>query len=452
MKSFFDTNKTTIGDKHSNLTSEGEKNTDDYHLRSSRSDEPYKKSTKEASSRKFDTQELSTATPENNVKAIYELFENYKSCFRASNFNGIEKVIASIASIAPESPILDLINGEISLFKGHPDKSYLHISRYLSKIRCTELSDENPNMRYGVEGINNNKSNGISFFNSVVHSYALKVIAMWNDAMGFYKVGYTQHVRRLKYPIDKEAKVWTLFHAITNKKRMSFLDSARAYYERIMALPDGYKLLRCIKLQMIHLHVLKKDYSSAADIIKNYVRFRSCIYIRRMVAYINYNEKNYVDIMKSSPECAADPYISYIIARTCLDNMSGGSISGVDVSYYFDEAIKKGGPNAFFHNTYGNYFYKIRRYADAAEQYKNALSVNPNFVPAIENMKKISKFYHSSTDNTYVANSINSETTNLSDSDPDVEEMGFFDILSMIGYTVIRNNRKRYGNLSPIVL
>jgi len=158
-------------------------------------------------------------------------------------------------------------------------------------------------------------------------------------------------------------------------------------------------------------------------------------FVKRLRIYIYYLRRNYKEILKYKKDDELDPYISYITARVGLENPK---LFNIDVPFYLDEAIRDAKENKFIHNTYGNYYYSIHRFSDAAEQYNSALSLDPKFESAIDNLGLFVKASYKSNQPIYVTKNNTSSDLTLSDVEPDVEEVGFLDIWRMMGYSSFR--------------
>lgn len=348
-------------------------------------------------------------------RAVMELYSEYRNCFKARNFQRIEKIIISITGIQPDSPVLSLIQGEALLYKGLCSKSRLSLQRFINRTREFD-------------------------------TYALNLIAMWNEAAGFHKIALLQYVECMRYATDAEACARLVFNATNSKKRLRFLDTSLSYYQRLLAIPDGFRLLPCIKIEMIHLHILKKNFSAAMREIEIYLRYGRCCFIDRLQAYVNYVQREFNEVLRHKNDGTVDPYIAYLIARIGLENPA----TDIDVAYYFDEAIKCAGGNAYIYNSYGNYYYSVRRYSDAAEQYSNALSADPRFQPAIDNMDLMMRANSAFPESIYVANTDGSTNVALKENDPDVEEMGFLNVWKFFGYAPFKKESNCIEELAPL--
>lgn len=348
-------------------------------------------------------------------RAVLDLYEDYKRHFEVRNFLKIEKIIISIMNTQQDSPILHIIHGETFLFRGNCEKSHFHLAKYINTAK-------------------------------EVDAYALNVIAMWNESAGYHALALAQYVECLAHSSDLKTLARILFNAITNKKRQRFFDTSMAYYRRLLAVPEGYRLFPCVQIEIIHIYILKKNYQMALDAIHVFLCLSSCIFIKRLKAYIHYVTKNYIEVLKHKNDAPLDPYLSYLVGRIGKENLN----LEIDVPHYFDEAIKSAGDSPYIYNSYGNYYFMISRYSDAAEQYSNALATDPHFQPAIDNMNLITKAGFSSPDHPiYIANVSRCSETLLSEADPDVEETGFLNIWKMFGYLPFKRDRKCYQKLVP---
>lgn len=354
-----------------------------------------------------------------DVSMTENLFNEYKKNFQNKNFTSISNILAGIESIDNNSAYIDIINGEQYLYHGNCDKSFFHLNKYLSE-------------------------------NNEVDPYALQVIANWNEMAGFYRIAYSQYAKSASYPMSHKSLAWVLFSAITNKKRSGFLNGALSYYERLISVTEGYKLLRLIRIEMVHLYVVKKNFQAAISMITQYNKIRQCIFIKRLKVYIDYVEHNYNEILKYKDERPLDLYISYIIGRIGLENPD----FEWDIRYYFEKVIKQGENSAYVYNSYGNYYMKMNKLTEAYEQYQNALTVDSTFESAIENINFLKKYFTPQGELIYNPDLENESVSfPIVESDPDVEEMGFLNINSLLGYTNFKKsqeNIKKMGSLRLI--
>lgn len=332
---------------------------------------------------------------------INGMYDEFKKCFEQRNFTRIEKIIKNITNVDPESNVLNSIYGQLCLFRGQGAESYNYLFKYAQNSASVDL-------------------------------WALNAMAMWNQFSGEYSLALQQFSRVLKGPFSSKFLVSVLINAAKTKKRLGFLDRALEYFERLQCVPEGFKMTLVIKLETIHIYILKKSYDTALREIDAYIKFSNNCFIRRLRVYILYLQKNHKEVLKYRKDEESDPYVSYILARVGLENPRAFN---VDISYCLDEAIKGAKDNKYIYNTYGNYYYSINRFSDAAEQYNNALSIDPKFQPAISNLELFVKASSKPNQAIYVTKEEGRSDCLLSDVSPDIEELNFLDTWKLMGYS-----------------
>lgn len=194
-------------------------------------------------------------------------------------------------------------------------------------------------------------------------------------------------------------------------------------------------MILVIKLEIIHIYILKRQYDTAMMEIDAYTQISTNCFVRRLRVYILYLQKNHKELLRYSKDEETDPYISYILARVGFENPRAFNI---DISYCLDEAIKGAKDNKYIYNTYGNYYYSINRFSDAVEQYNNALSIDPKFQSAINNLELFVRASSRPTQAIYIAKEETRSDDVLSDVSPDIEELNFLDTWKLMGYSVFK--------------
>lgn len=352
-----------------------------------------------------DRMERKEATLGESIKKyVNGMYEEYKKCFELKNFERIEKIIKNITNVDPGSNILNIIEGSLSLYRGEGSSAYKLLFEF------TKNSDS-------------------------IDLWALNFIAMWNMITGQHKEALGQFAQILQGPFGSRFLIGVMICTAKTKKMLGFFDKSLEYFKRLLRIPEGFKMILLIKLEIIHIYILKKQYETALYEIEKYLKDSDNFFIRRLKIYIYYLKKNYKEILKFKREDEKDPYILYILARVGLENPE---YSNIDVSFCLDEAIKNAKENKYIYNTYGNFYYSKNRFSDAAEQYNNALLLDPFFEPALSNLKLFVKAGSKSDQHIYFtkADKISNET--LSDVNPDVEKLGFLDTWKLLGYSTFR--------------
>lgn len=345
----------------------------------------------------YRSNELLTQSTRRYILAMYEEF---KMCFYDRNFSKIEKIRNNIANVDPSSNILNVIYGAICLLKGECVQSYTFLMKYANNC-------------------------------SVVDPWALLLMGTWNLFAGEYSLALKQ-LSNIKHGEFTNRSISTImFFAAKTKKRLGFFDKSKNYFERLMSTPEGYKLITIIKLELMHIRILRKGYDDALQEIEFYSRFSNNVYLERLKVYIHYMKGNYREILRYKKADMLDPYISYLIARIGLEDPKAYNI---DIAYYLDETMKYTRENKTVYNTYGIYCYSKHRFSDAAANFKAALEIDPDFQPAIYNLSFLVKAETKSNKLIYVSKQTNEEVL-LADADPDLEEMGFFDTWTLLGFS-----------------
>ena len=335
---------------------------------------------------------------------INSMYDEFKRCYDQKNIGRIDKIIKNITNVDPDSNILNIIEGSLFMYHGDGVNAYKYLIKFAKNSKVVDL-------------------------------WALNCMAMWNMITGNYKLACKQFSQVIQGPFSNRFLVCVLINAAKAKKRLGFLDKAREYFERLLRIQDGYRMLLLIKLEIIHIYILQKQYEKALEEIEIYSRDSDNFFIKRLKVYIYYLSMNFKEILKFKREDEKDPYILYIIARIGLENPKQ---FGIDVPYFLDEAIKSTKENEYIYNTYGNFYYSTHRFSDAAEQYNNALSLDPMFEPALLNLKLFIKANSKSHEEIYITRFDGMERGTLTDVNPDVEELGFLDTWRILGHSPFR--------------
>lgn len=192
---------------------------------------------------------------------IKSMYEEFKKCFEIKNFSRIEIIIKNIGNVDPESNILNSIYGHLCLFKGQGLESYKYLFLYSRNCKSTDL-------------------------------WAISTMALFNHFAGEDELAIQQFTKVLSGSLPTKCLIFYLICAIKSKKRLGFFDSAYGYLERLQAVPDGFKMILLIKLEMIHILILKNMYEKAHEEIAKYMEFSRNDYIKRLFVYLLYLEKN----------------------------------------------------------------------------------------------------------------------------------------------------------------
>ncbi|ELA42066.1 uncharacterized protein VICG_00915 [Vittaforma corneae ATCC 50505] len=277
---------------------------------------------------------------------VNSMYDEFKRSFDQRHMARIDKILKNITNVDPNSNILNIIYGAMALINGKPIESYSHLFKYAQNSSSVDL-------------------------------WALNIMAMWNQLAGDCELALKQFGRVMEGEFANRFLVSVMIFAAKTKKRLGFLDRALDYLERLLSTFDGFRMCAIIKLEIIHIYILKKKYDLAMAEIEEYCEHLGINYfIKRLRVYIHYLRGSHKEILKYKKDEEFDPYISYILAREGLENPK---IFNIDIPLYLDEAIKGDKENKYIYNTYGNYYYSTHRFSDAAEQYNNALSLDPKF-------------------------------------------------------------------------
>ncbi|KAI5182271.1 hypothetical protein PAEPH01_2872, partial [Pancytospora epiphaga] len=249
---------------------------------------------------------------------IFELYDEYKIVFKSRLLGKVENIVVEMMEINRESPLIHLIHGEMFLYRGNAEKSHYHLSRYIENTKEPD-------------------------------SYAIFVIATWNDFTNHKNLAFKQYTACLDHLFDISNVSRALFSLSCIKKKLKFLDTSISYFNRLLAVPEGFHLLPCIQLEIIHTHVLKRNRAAAIDAIRKMSRHVSCSFVKRLRAYLDYTEKNYEAILKYRDGSMMDPYIFYLMGRIGSEM----TISDIDVSHCFDESLRNSSGSPIIYNSYG---------------------------------------------------------------------------------------------------
>lgn len=336
---------------------------------------------------------------------VNSMYEEFKRWFEARNMSRIDKILKNITNVDPNSNVINIICGALALVNGKATESYNLLLKYAQNSTAVDL-------------------------------WALNIMGMWNQFAGEHRLALSQFGKVMEGQFSNKFLISVMINAAKIKKRLGFLDRALDYFERLLCVPEGFRMCPIIKLEIIHIYILKEEYDLAMSEIENYsVNINNNCFIKRLRVYMHYLQNNYKEVLKYKKEDELDPYISYITARIGLENPK---LFNIDVPFYLDEAIRAAKENKYVHNTYGNYYYSIHRFSDAAEHYNNALALDPKFEPATDNLSLFVKASYKSNQPIYITKSNGSGTLRLADVTPDIEEVGFLDIWRMMGYSSFR--------------
>lgn len=353
---------------------------------------------------------------EQHKKAIQDLYNEFKKCFETRNFERMGKIKDAIVSIKPDSPILNLIYGQEALLNGNGEISYNYLFKY---VKC---------------GIN-------------IDTYGLFTIALWNKIAGNRLLALRQLTDCMNDTCDNKTLANLILHSTDIKKRLGFLSTSLDYYQRLLQCPEGYKMILYIKLQTIHIAILKGDYDIAQKDINRYMYINQNRYIRRLNAYLQYQTDSCKDLARSRNNKLPDAYIMYLMGRKSMDKRDYEN-----VAYFYDEAMKLGEQNSYICNSYGNYYYITGRIEEAVKFYNMAINYNPECAPAIKNLSHFIKIHDKNGNFSYLINDMDRDSFTPVEEDPDIESMGFFNIqelLGMVSFEIPKSFLKKHFDLKP---
>lgn len=350
------------------------------------------------------------------LQYIQNMYDDFKRCIESKNSDRADKIIKNIANVDPDSNILNLLEGALYFLHGDGVNAHKFLLRYAKNARTIDV-------------------------------WALNYMAMWNLITGHCKLAYKQFTKVMQgcsdtrfadtsfvetKTVDAKFIFSVLINAAKAKKKMGFYDRALEYLERISRLPDGYRMILVVKLEIIHIYILKQQYDKALEEIEIYSKESENLFLKRLKVLVLYLKKSFKEMSKFKRDEERDPYILYVLARAGLENPK---FFNIDVSYCLDEAIKNTHNNEYFYNTYGNYYYMSNRFSDAAEQYNNALSLNPMFEPALSNLKLFVKASSRAQEDIYITRPEESNRFSIHDVCPDIEKLGFLDTWVLFNFT-----------------
>ncbi|KAI4293295.1 hypothetical protein PAPHI01_2569 [Pancytospora philotis] len=345
-------------------------------------------------------------------RAIDELFADYRVLFIRRNFVKIEQIIASVMQIDSGSPVLQIIHADMAVYRGEMERARRHLAQYIGSVPA-------------------------------VDPYAAQLIAFWNYSCGFGALAAAQYARALPGLVEHPVAARALLAVVAVKKRARFLDAALRSFSRLLAVPEGFKLYPCIQFHIIHIYIMKNDIDAALNAISFISMYFNSPFIRRLTAYANYKLKNYKCFLSTRCDASLDPYVAYLIARVALAE----ALPDIDVSGLLGLAIKASPDSAGLHNTLGNHWLGAGNYKEARACYERALACDSRFQCARKNMLLVERLAAER-----ASGSESSEPFVLApaETEPDVEETGFFNIWSMLGYANAKVEDK--AGLMPLTL
>lgn len=353
-------------------------------------------------SKEYDESDINTQNePSQSLSAlqyIQGMYEEFKKSLELKNYQRIDLVIKNITNVDPNSNYLNSILGQLSLLKGQGLDSY----RYLFNFSRNSTSVDLP---------------------------ALGAMGLWNNFVGEYSIALTQFSKVIQGNFSKKFLIFILFNAAKAKKRLGFYDRAMDYLVRSLVDPEGYRMILMIKLETIHILILRLELEQAQDEIDEYMQYSNNIFLKRLRIFLSYSQKNFKDVARFNNEEDSDPYISYLLARCSIENPKALNLDAV---YLLEEAIRATPDNKYIYNTLGNYYCSTERYSEAIEQYNIALSIDPGFDMVLNNLRSVN------TINTH--NERNHKI--LAEINPDVELMGFFNTWKLYGYSSFKIDQR----------
>jgi len=346
---------------------------------------------------------------------IRSLYTNYIRYFEAKEIAKIDNILNSLIKIDPDSPILNLIYGEMALYRGVLENSHAYLLKYIKHIKQ-------------------------------IDSYGLCVIARWNELAGNYKLACSQYTEALAHSNDNNTLVKILLSSINCKKNMRFLDTSLSYLNRLLAVPEGYYRMMQINLEIIHILIFKGKYSEAGYKIEQLAKIGRCKFVERLRLYLLFQQGEYKEILIDLNESDLDPYTAYLIARIGVNEKK----YGIAVEEFLNYVIERTGGNEYVYNTYGCYHYKIKQITEAAEQFDNSLYFDSQFSPAKLNFEHVAQYVTRTEKGTYVATGAAVAAAEVYDSDPEPGSMGFFNLYELQGYLHMCINKNNVNKLMEL--
>jgi tetratricopeptide (TPR) repeat protein len=325
------------------------------------------------------------------------MYDEFKRSLESRNIRRIEKIIRNIESVDPQANVLNLIHGTVCLYHGDGIKAYSYLMKFSKNSK-------------------------------MINHLALYSMGMWNMLSGNYKLANEQFGHSLNNQFSVKFVIPILICMAKTKKRLGFYDKSLRFFERILRIPEGFKLILLVKLEIIHIYILKEEYEKALFEIDQYMRESDNFFIRRLKAYVFYLQKRFTEFLSIKIDTESDPFVLYLVARA---GMEGLKIGNNDISFLLDRICEITKNNKYVFNTYGNFYYNTQRFSDAAEMYNRALNIDPSFEPALTNVKLFLKTNSKTNFTIYTAKSNSSPVI---DTFPEIEEIGFFDTWNMLGF------------------
>lgn len=328
-----------------------------------------------------------------------EIFKNVKECFKSTSAKGIAQMAIQMEESNRTHPYVSVLKALYNFKAGNFLDAHAHLLFYMREHKKMDL-------------------------------FALEAMAMWNLTVGRTELALDQYIRLLKfYSRDMTKKVEIMFNIAICKKDLGFYDFALEILERMLALPDGYKMLPRIYIQTFHVYLLKENTSHLKKLLKMFKFPGNNSFMNRLYAEVLFLEGSYDDLIELVNTTKYDSYLYYLAVRA-------GDFTEVAQEYYFEELLYYAENNYYMLNTYANYLMRKGFYPTAAQYYEMSLRLNPEYGPALKNYEYIQKI--SKVENGIRVFQPTEKVFVPVDIKPGVGKMGFFNtFVELNGFTCI---------------
>ncbi|KAL6120676.1 hypothetical protein NUSPORA_02554 [Nucleospora cyclopteri] len=327
---------------------------------------------------------------QNASDEIKQLYKEGKQQYERGDTLGLKTTIEKMEEINEQSSFVHVLKSFLLLHDGNFELSYESIKKYL------ELTPSNSD------------------------PYALECMTVWNMLTQNYKTAIKQFNQLLSKTQETQSRCIYLMKIAICKKKLGFYHTADDILNRVLAIPEGYKMYPLIKLEAIHILILRKKFDEAQLQLKLFPCPCSNSLVNRLHAYTFYAKGWFQEVLDFCENTPKDVFLDYLIIRTRMLVSPGSPI----LNCYFQNIIKISPNNPIFFNTYGNYLVSRGCINTAMNYYKRSMSLDPLYSPAYKNLKFITENFNCCVQKIVPCEHV--EGWNLRDIEPEVEACGFF--------------------------
>lgn len=215
----------------------------------------------------------------------------------------------------------------------------------------------------------------------------LECMAIFNSTIGRRDCALRQYTKLLSYSDKMGHKVNIMYNIAVCKKENGFCDFALDIFERLLSIPDGYKELPKIYVQIYHIYLIRRDYTALSRMFDMFVFPVKNVFMNRIYAELLYKTGRIQELLIFEESCSFDPYICYLIIRMALL----GDVEDVNMDDRFRKVLQFTEDHYVPLNTYGNHLLRMGVTIEAKRCYEICLEGNSKYAPSLYNLEHINK-------------------------------------------------------------